>query len=408
MNWVADEEWIPPSPPEDIEAEQGSRSWQPVDLSHVLNGTYEPPQPTVGERDDGKGLFYPGRLHVIAAESESGKTWLALAAAVTELRRGNSVVYLDFEDDEGGVVGRLITMQQVSHDVIKDRFIYIRPEGALSIPERMQLQALLGRLRPTLAIIDGVTEAMSLQGLDIRDNKAVADFGQMLPRRIAECGPATVLLDHVVKDREARGGNPIGGIHKLNGLNGAMYLLENKSPFGIGLTGRSRVLIRKDRPAQLRRNGVPAHEGLFWYADLVGESRGEDYIEISLTPAEKQDDSKPFRPTHQMAKIAEVLAGAPKGLSKNAIEGAVTGKAAVIRHALEMLVNDEYVVIERIGPASLHKLVKPYPSDDLPRPSSHLVPTSSRTNSSPRPPPLQGDEVGRDEDDPLPRPANFP
>ncbi len=86
------------------------RTWAPVDLSDVLDGRYEPPRPTVGARADGAGLFYPGRMHTISSESEGGKTWLALAAAQHELHNGNAVIYLDFEDDEGGVVGRLLAL----------------------------------------------------------------------------------------------------------------------------------------------------------------------------------------------------------------------------------------------------------------------------------------------------------
>jgi hypothetical protein len=344
------------------EGEPLRRSWVPVDLADVLDGRYQRPEPTVGRRDDGKGLFYPGRLHTIAAEAESGKTWFALLAVRTELEAGNACVYLDFEDDEGGVVGRLLTMG-CNRDAIRDRFAYIKPEDSIeNFINRSDLGEVLGDLNPTLAILDGVTEAMSMHGLELKDNSDVAKFGRILPRWIADRGPAAVALDHVVKDREARGGQAIGGIHKINGLNGAMYLLENKSPFGIGITGRSRLLIKKDRPGQLRRHAVPGSEGLFSYADLVVESHDEDFAEVSLTPPEQRED-KVFRPTVIMGKIARVLESAPNGLSKNAIEGAVTGKATVIRLALEMLVGEGYVAVERHGASSIHKLVRPFADD---------------------------------------------
>ena len=49
----------------------------------------------------------------------------------------------------------------------------------------------------------------------------------------------------------------------------------------------------------------------------------------------------------------------PPGLSKNAIEGSVTGKRETIRYALELLV-EGYVGVEQAGRASVHKLVKPF------------------------------------------------
>ncbi len=346
-------------PPEGEQDPPQRRTWRPVDLSPVLDGTWQPPQPSAGSRDDGHGLFYPGRMHVVAAEAEAGKTWLALAAAATELARGESCVYLDFEDDEGGVAGRLLTAG-ADREAIRKRFAYIRPESPVRGRGELDLADALGDLRPSLVILDGVTEAMSLHGLELKDNTDVARFGQLLPRRMSAGGAAAVLLDHVVKDREARGGYAIGGVHKLNGLNGAMYLLENREPFGIGRTGRSRLLIRKDRPGQLRRQAVPAHDGLFWYADLVVQSHGENFAEISL-PAPEERSAAPFRPTAIMTRISAALAEITGGLSGNAIEGAVKGKRDTVRYALELLISEGYVSVERRGNAKIHKLVHPFP-----------------------------------------------
>ena len=303
--------------PADPDEPPARRSWRPVDLGPVLDGTYRRPQASVGHRDDGKGLFYPGRVHVVAAEAEAGKTWFALTAIAEELTLGNACVYLDFEDDEGGIAGRLMTMG-CDREAIRKRFAYIRPEEPVGGRNRTDLEEAIADLAPTLAVIDGVTEAMTLHGLELKDNSDVASFGRMLPRWIAARGPAAVALDHVVKDRESRGGHAIGAVHKLNGLNGAMYLLENKTPFGIGLTGLSRVLIRKDRPGQLRRHGIPSHDGLFWYADLQVRSHHEDFAEASL-PAPVDGSGGAFRPTVVMAKVCKALETASAGLSGNGL-----------------------------------------------------------------------------------------
>ena len=52
------------------------RSWRKVDLEPVLSHTWKPPEPTVGQRSDGVGLFYPAKVHTIASESEA---WQNLA-----------------------------------------------------------------------------------------------------------------------------------------------------------------------------------------------------------------------------------------------------------------------------------------------------------------------------------------
>jgi hypothetical protein len=59
-------------------------SWWPIDLTHVLNGTWRRPEPTIGKRSDGRGLFYKGKSHLVVGETESAKTWLTLAARGTK------------------------------------------------------------------------------------------------------------------------------------------------------------------------------------------------------------------------------------------------------------------------------------------------------------------------------------
>lgn len=332
--------------------EERRRSWRPVDLTDVLNGTYKPIEPTVGRRSDGVGMFYPGRLHTIASESEAGKTWLALHATLSELQAGKSVGYLDFEDDEGGVVGRLLAVG-AKREWIRERFAYFRPDEAInSLGNRTDLAEYLADVKPTLMVLDGVTEAMSMHGMEMKDNTDVARFGKMLPGWIAARGPASVALDHVVKDKEARGRYAIGGVHKINGLNGAAYTLDNRQPFGIGRTGRSTVYITKDRPGQLRRHSLPGREGLFWFGDLVMKSHDETFVEADLyVPVERSAEDR--RPTVVMAKVSALLAEHPKGLSKNSVETMCGGKATVVRTALELLVSEGHARVERQG-QSLH------------------------------------------------------
>jgi 5S rRNA maturation endonuclease (ribonuclease M5) len=356
---------VPADDAQDDDEDQGDEereppsSWQPVNLDAVLNGTYQPPEPTVGSRKDGVGLFYPGRMHSVVGESESGKTWFMLAACAEEMTNGNAVLYIDFEDDEGGVVGRLLTLGVVP-DIIRHHFLYVRPEAAIGYGTgRDHLGAVLS-VGPTLAVLDGVTEGMTMHDLNPLDNADVAKFGRLLPRWIADHGPAVVSLDHVTKTTEGRGRYALGAVHKLNGLNGAQYILENRNAFGQGLTGRSTVMIAKDRPGQLRKHARPRN-GLHWFGDFLMESDPAGFNDTALLPpTEEVQSTAPMRPTAYMRKVSDHLAANPEGLSMNGIEKGVRGKRDYVRYALELLVNEGYVIEERVGQARKHKLVKPY------------------------------------------------
>jgi AAA domain len=341
-----------------VKTSKPQSSWEPVDLTKVLDGTWAPPQPTVGQRNDGVGLFYPGKLHSISSESEAGKTWLVIAAAFHELQRGNHVCYIDFEDDEGGVVGRLLTMGAPT-EWIRERFHYIRPTSELRDDDMEHMRAVLTNL-PTLAVVDGVTEAMSMHGLNPLDNKDIAQFGNILPRKLTWSGCATVCLDHVVKSNDSRGRYALGGVHKLNGLDGAAYILENRRPFGIGIQGVSYVRIAKDRPGQLRKNAVPNTSGLYWFADLIVDTTIDglaDGAVIVAAPDGLGQDAD-FKPTIIMRRICDALAGKSDGLAQRVICDVVTGRAETIRLGLSHLIADGYVT-----PKSPHELIKSYTDD---------------------------------------------
>ncbi|MCG3040259.1 helicase RepA family protein [Streptomyces sp. S1A] len=331
-------------------------SWRPVDLTDVLEGRYERPAPTVGARNDGVGLFYPGRMHSVSSESEGGKTWFLLAACAHEIAQGHHVIYLDFEDDAGGIVGRLLTLG-VPADHIRDRFHYIRPE----VPVRLDggaLWRLLEEVRPTLAVLDGITEAMTLHGLNPLDNADAAKFGRTLPRPIAALGPAVAAADHVTKSTEGRGRYSLGAVHKLNGLDGAAYVLDNRAAFGVGRNGRSAVYITKDRPGRLREHALPTKTpGIDHFGDFVMESVPEGFNDTAITAPVAKTETE-FRPTVVMAKISKLLAEQP-GLSKNSIETMVGGKRDIVRTALDLLIVEGCVAVEKTGRGHAHTLIRP-------------------------------------------------
>jgi len=327
-------------------------SWTPVDLTDVLSGTWLPPQPTVGLRDDGKGLFYPGRAHSIAGEPEGGKTWLALSACLDEMHAGRNACYVDFEDTEGSVVGRLLTLG-TTRETIRKHFHYIRPEGEINVRE---FEETLHDLQPTLTVLDGVTEGLALHGLDPLSNLDWARFSRKVIRRITESGSAAVALDHLTKSSEGRGRWAIGAQHKLAGLDGAAYILENRAPFGVGLTGRSTIRIAKDRPGQLRCNALPGT--LMWYGDLVVASKGQEFAEVSVEPPHEQDEN--WQPTELMQKMSAEAAKSLGPFSQNTILQLVKGNTDRKRTAWARLVQGGYIV----GTSGKHTLAKPYEGDE--------------------------------------------
>ncbi len=342
-------------PPED---RPGHPSWRRVDLRPYLDGTYEPLRPTLGTRDDGQPFLYRGRTHWLSGESESAKTWISLTVAAEVLGDGASVLYLDYEDSPDSIAARLLALG-TSSDALLERFVYIRPEAALGIADATEL--LKVAVGCDLAVVDGVTEAMGLQGLKTKDDTDVAEFLNTVTRPLSKAGPAVLVIDHVVKDQESRGRYATGSQHKLSGVDGAAFLAEAVRPFGIGMTGRSRLYCVKDRGGQIRphclRGNVPGKD---WLSDFILESSSATTAWPRFTaPAE---NNEPFRPTKLMERVSKALEDADKPLSQRGILDRVNGKRADdVRKAITVLEDEGHLKIEA-GPnrSSLHVLVKPF------------------------------------------------
>ncbi len=331
-------------------------SWRPVDLGPYLDGSYQPPAPSLLRRQDGRALLYGGRVHWVSGEPEAGKTWLALLGCAQTLLHGGQVVYIDLEDGPGGMSARLIDLS-VPATVIRERFHYFNPGTRLTYGDRAALAPLVADV--ALVVIDACTESLAQQGLSSKDDTDIASWLDLLPRWAAKLGPAVVVLDHVVKDADSRGRWATGSQHKLSGLDGAAYSLETVHPAGRGLRGRSRLYVTKDRHGQVRGPAtIPSSGGKHWAGDLVVDS--SDVLDVVLhAPAEQEG---PFRPTVLMQRISEALADAGKPLSGRDVEDRVRGKAQPIRQALAALVDDGHVLVEPGSHNSKqHRLVRPYP-----------------------------------------------
>lgn len=253
-------------------------SWGPQDLSAVLDGTFEQPEPTVGKRSgNGVGLFYPGKFHLLVSESEAGKTWLSLHVAIQEIELRRHVFYFDFEDDGPGIVSRLLLMG-ADEDLIREFFHYSRPEHQFDTKVREGVVALLRRTEASFVVVDGVTEIMTQHRWGQNANDDVAAFYQQVLRPMADTGAAVVALDHLPKSEEntSRRG-PIGGVHKLNGVNGAVYRMKAIRPMAPGKEGLSAVSVDKDRMGQVRKHQDSDKR----VADLIVDS-DEDSVLVAL------------------------------------------------------------------------------------------------------------------------------
>lgn len=320
-----------------------SDSWAPVDLGPYLRGEVEHPEPTLGAvREDGLRFIYPGLEHAVIGEMESGKSWFCLAMVAAVLLEREPVLYLHFEEaDAGGSVERLVALG-VPAPIIQEYLSFVGPARPVT-PDA--LDRLLTR-GPRLVVLDGVNEAMSLHGWDMLAVDGAASFRRNLVKPCTAIGAATLAADHVTKDKDGRGRNAIGSVHKGNGLTGALFLLENVEPFGRGMKGRSNLFIGKDRPGHLRRNGEPTKlPGKTYVGTMaVDDTRlWVSYLDLKIwPPTDKRqvtDDSQADRSQddHVFGAVVAVIASGQTATTRK-IRAMAGGNAVEVGLSLDRLV----------------------------------------------------------------------
>lgn len=335
-------------------------TWWPLDLALHAPGSRT--EPTLATRTDGINLLYPSKIHAFNGESESGKTWAALHVVAQTIVAGGHVLYVDFEDDAGTLLERLSALG-VAHDAICRHVHYVRPSEPLTdrhgrlTKAEVDLVEALSEWDCDLVVLDGVTEAMNLEGLNPLDNNDTAQWFKVLARRCAAAGPAVVLIDHVTKSREDRGRFAIGAQHKLAAIDGAAYSFEVLKPFGRGRDGLVKVSVAKDRPGAIR--AVSSGKRI---ADMAITST-DDGLTIELRPPDTATESDgTFRPTHLMEKVSRWLELNP-GASTRATRDAVRGRAEVVVAALDQLVAEGYVERTSDTRGTRHTAIKKFRED---------------------------------------------
>lgn len=346
-------------------------SWGIVDLSALLEGTYEPVKPDRMMRTDGNGLIYSGMLHSFHGESESGKSLILLWEAALTMNDGEDVLWIDFDSDAAENVGRLLAFGVEKH-IIKAHFHYVRPEMGPKGSKgwgRMFTQAY------GLAVIDGVTDAVMLltgEGTSKGDpNQSFTYFSRRLPKKLAKyTGAAVCMIDHVTKDTQNRGRFAIGAQAKMSQLSGAAYLVEITEVFGRGMRGEIKLSVGKDRPGGVRPNAGEAQKGQLQEVARVTVDDTGTHTVLTINP-QGMSDIDPFEGLRDnvddMVTVSTALIDRPYGLGINQIKEVLKESGKGMRHervkaALEALEADGYVSRKEIvtGKQTPYVLIKPF------------------------------------------------
>lgn len=310
------------------------------------------------------GLLYHAKRHVISGPPESAKTLIAYRLLLEALRDGHPVAIVDLE--MGATAAR-----RLLHDLgaTQDELAALYYTEPTEPPTPTDLQAIIDH-GTRFVMLDAAAGAYHASGLDDNARKDVEQFAAVWIRPLWQAGIATIVVDHVTKDKETRGKFTIGSERKL-GQADVHLSCEALKTLSRGGTGIVKIHVHKDRPAYLPRP----------VAALVDLASHPDTHAVTWTlrqATQTEAETGVFRPTALMQAVSRWLEKHPGQHSLNEIESHVKGKDVYKRDALELLVDEGYA-IERKGPrgARLFESIKPYRRDDVEEMSGDEVGTRS-------------------------------
>jgi len=301
-------------------------------------------------------LFYPGRVNGIHGDSNAGKTWTGLAASGQEVAQGQTVIYLDMEDDAVGVVSRLLDLGANPSDIVA-RFVYLGPSERLDNVGRALLADLLAARRPSLVVIDSTGEGLALDGANPNADEEVARWFRSRPRWVADRGPAVLVLDHMAKADDGALW-PIGSQRKRAAIDGAQYAQRVVRQFSRDTAGAAVLICAKDRGGNYRAGQR--------VAELRITPHGEG-VTVDLVPAHDDHSGTggTFRPTVLMERVSRALELAQEPLTFNNIAERVKGKLTGVRIATDVLIAEGHIATSAgARNATMHTIAKPYREAD--------------------------------------------
>jgi hypothetical protein len=297
-------------------------SWQRIDLS---DPQYERPTEPPGIC----GLIYQGKRHALSGPPEAAKTLAALIFGLENLRAGGGTfAIVDFEMGEHATRLLLHDLGATLEEIAS--IYYANPNGP---PDQADLDAIT-EAGVTLAIIDAAAGAYNATGLDDNKRADAETFSHAWITPLWQRNITTIVLDHVVKNSDARGRYAIGSERKLGTVD--VHLgLEAVKQLHRGRNGLIKITTHKDRPGHLPR---PRAAELELHSDLDTHRITWEFSPASDASTDSPGDT--WRPTVLMEKITTFLRTQTEPVSRNEISRGVTGKREYVLQAITCLMDD--------------------------------------------------------------------
>jgi hypothetical protein len=302
------------------------------------------------------GLIYKGKRHTISGPPETAKTLFALILGLEHMRGGHGgFALIDFEMGERAIRLLLEDLGATKNEIADVYYV-----AAESAPDADDIQD-LADANVTLAVVDAAVGAYHVSGLDDGDRGDAERFGLAWIDPLWTRGIASIVIDHVVKNSEARGKYTIGSERKLGRVDVHLGLETVGKQLHRGGSSIVRVTTHKDRPGHLQR---PKAGEVHLASDL--DSHQITWSFESAAPDANNGNRGGLRPTYYMDRVVEYLSSQHELVPRTAVTDHIGGKKEWVIRAIDCLVSEKRVS-EKAGPrgAKLLALRAAEPAEEL-------------------------------------------
>jgi KaiC/GvpD/RAD55 family RecA-like ATPase len=292
---------------------------------------------------------YPGASAVIVGATGGGRSALMQACLYDAANAGQRCAYLGGEITREEFDARAGSIAQCRGDAIDDVL-----RAQLANVRYLDLPATIAHAwRNTKSWIDGIVAAYDIvvidplsavaSAIDLDFDKSNAEYIRAFDRLfqpLTKLGLTVLIVENIGHDQDAKR-RPKGASAKGDRADLTFSCSTCASPVGLTIAAQKVRSVRS-----------PFQRGDEWLFE-------RDTQRIQRRAASSAEPTSTFRPTGIMQRISE-LVESDEGLSGNAIRAAIGGKAEYVTLALQLLVAEDYIAVDRAGQAHRHRSVKPY------------------------------------------------
>jgi hypothetical protein len=283
-----------------------------VNVRQLLGDGLQLPAPDVLPFSDDFCLFYSSSFNLIYGDTESGKTWLCLAAVASVLHDGGTATIIDLDHNGApALIGNLIKLD-VDAEILQDprRFRLSEPGDRLDLVEVVQDQAVAN---PDIVILDSLGEILPL----FRANSNSADdftaVHAEVIKPLTRNGASVLVVDHLAKNADSRNFGPAGTAAKLRAIDGIAVRVDAEWQFTPGKGGTAKLQVQKDRYGGVRRNYPNSSKPVIGTFELIadGDALGYTFHSAQIVSLAEAGSENEKRLAEDVAKLREVYTTKP-------------------------------------------------------------------------------------------------